>query len=152
LKKTEIVPYEPIHAYEIIERNVREQDIHLSETPDWEEAVEGWKKCGPAFTLLVDNQVVACAGVTILKPGVGEAWSLLSTLFYKNKKTVFRGMRDGLNKITQEYNLRRVQALVYCGFEQGCHLLRHLGFVNETPNGMKAFGPNGEDVFLFRRV
>ena len=135
----EIIPYEPIHAYEIIERNVREQEIHLRDAPDWEETAKGWKDYGPAFTMVVDNQVVACAGVTILEPGMGEAWSLLSTLFYKHVKTAFKEMKERLDWIVKEYKLHTLRAFVKKdkGFEPSCHLLQHLGFT--------------EDMVVFRR-
>jgi len=149
--KIEMVQYEPVHAYKILDKNIRECDAWLSDYPDWEETVKGWKKYGPAFTMFVDDEIVGCGGVTIIKTGVGEAWTLLSKNFYKYPKTSFRALKNGLNDIIMSWKLRRVQAVVFKGFDSGCHLLRHLGFENETPNGMVSFGPNGEDMYLFGR-
>ena len=150
--KTELVQYERAHAYKILEKNVRDCDIWLTSYPGWEEAVEGWEKYGPAFTLIIDDEIVGCGGVTIIRSGIGEAWMLVSNNFYRYPKTAFKQIRNSLDGIIRSWKLRRVQAFVFKGFEAGCHLLRHLGFENETPDGVKGMGPNGEDMYLFGRV
>lgn len=150
--KTEIVPYEPIHAYTILDRNVREQEIWLSFYPDWEKWAVAWKEKGPGYTLIIDGEIIGCAGVTLTEWDKGIAWALLSSLFYKYRKTTFKAIKDGLKRIIRDHSLRRIESLVKVGFEPGCKMLLHLGFTNETPNGMKSYGPNGEDMYLFGRV
>lgn len=150
----EIIPYEPIHAYTILERNIREQDTWLSAYPDFDKWVEGWKTAGPSFTLIIDGEIVACAGVILLEWKKGEAWTLLSSLFYKYKKTTFKAIKTYLNKIISDKGLRRLQALVSCeivNLNECKRMLEHLGFKNETPDGMQSYGPNGEKMLLFGR-
>jgi hypothetical protein len=150
--------YDPLDALAILDRNVRDQDLQLSKVPGWESWIEGWKTAGPAYTLVIEGEVVACAGVTILEPGKGEAWALLSTLFYQYPKTAYKAIRKGLEDIIREKGLKRVQAFVKCGTgvptvdtQASCRFLEHLGFVNETPNAMKAYH-NGHDYYMFARV
>ena len=152
MNEIKIIPYEPIHALKILDRNVREQDIILTSCPDWEKWIEFWKTEGPAFTMIANGEVVGCGGITLVGWGKGMAWTLFSSLFYQYKKSVFKGLKIFLDQIIKEKKLRRVEAVVKFGFKDGCHLLEHLGFINETPNGMKKWGPNGEDMYLFGRV
>ena len=149
-----IIQYEPVHAYNILDRNVREEDTWLSKFPDWEKWAEGWKKEGPAFTLVIDGQIIGCGGVVLLDKNKGEAWTLLSSLFYKHKKTTYKAIIRYLSLIIAEKGLKRVQALVNTGLPnvEACErFLVHLGFKNETPDGMEGYGPNGETVLLFAR-
>ncbi len=148
--KIDVIPYEPAHAYAILDRNVREQDLWLSSYPDWEKWTKGWKDGGPAHTLIIEDEIVACGGVVLLEWKRGEAWTLLSSLFYKYPKTVFRLVRDNLNRIIQEHDLRRVQALVKPDFITARNFMMHLGFQNEGL--LKAFGPRGEDLLMFARI
>lgn len=149
--KIEIIQYEPVHAYTILDRNVREENLWLSKYPDWEKWVKGWKDSGPAFTLIIDGEIVGCAGVILLDWRRGEAWSLLSTLLYKYKKITFRAIKNGLDKIVKEKKLRRVHSLVNPESELNKEFMKHLGFKNETPNGLKSFGPNGETLLMYGR-
>ena len=149
--KIEIVQYEPIHAYTILERNVREQDTWLSKYPDWDKWAKGWKKGGPAYTLMVDGKIVACAGVLMMEWNKGEAWSLLSSLFYKYKKTTFKAIKKNLDTIIKDKKLKRVHSLVFDGTEEICgKFLEHLGFTWECKH--RKYGPNGEDVHVYVRI
>ena len=148
--EVKIIPYEPVHAYDILERNIRECDVQLTGYPDWEQWVENWKTGGPAYTLVIDGQIVGCAGVMLLKWGRGEAWTLLSGLLYQYPKTCFKAVRDGLKGIIRDEGLTRVQALVRPDFEEGKRFMSHLGFKEEGI--LAAYGPGGEDVIMFGRV
>ena len=149
--KIEIIQYEPIHAYTILERNVREEDMWLSKYPDWEKWSKGWKDGGPAYTLVIDGEIVGCAGVVLMDWNRGEAWTLLSSLFYKYKKTVFKAIKNNLESIINDKKLRRVQAIVYDGTEKICgNFLEHLGFSWEAKH--RKYGPNGEDVHIYAKV
>lgn len=151
--KTEIniIPYKAMHAYIILERNIREQDIWLSKFPDWDRWVRGWENKGPGFTLVIDGEIVGCAGIVLMEWNRGEAWTLLSSLFYKYKKISYRAIRNGLESIIRDKKLRRVQASVYEGTEKICgNFLEHLGF--EWEGKHRKFGPNGEDIHIYARV
>lgn len=149
-----IITYEPIHALDILERNVRENDVRLSRYPNWEETVQGWKLNGPAFTMIAGGVVVGCAGVVLMEGQKGEAWTLLSSLFYKYPKTAFKTIRDYLDKITRDHKLRRIQAFVdpVMGFKVCDNFLKHLGFKLETPEGLESFGPTGQTLFLYGKL
>jgi RimJ/RimL family protein N-acetyltransferase len=146
----ELVRYEPLHAYTILDRSVRERDIWLSAYPDWDKWAEGWKKAGPAFTLLCDGQPVICGGILMMGWQRGQAWILPSTLFCKHVKQSYRLIKQKMMDIQRAYDLRRIEALVEPGFEAGKRFMEHLGFTNEGL--LKRYGPRGEDMFMYGRV
>jgi RimJ/RimL family protein N-acetyltransferase len=145
-----IVPYYPAHAYEVLQRNVREQDLWLSDYPEWDQWVQGWKDGGPAYTLIMDDQVVGCAGVVLLEWGRGEAWTLLSSLFYRYKLTAIRFIKKYLQRIAEDEELKRVQAQVRCDFEAGKRFIEFLGF--EREGVLRRFGPNSEDIVMYSKL
>ena len=148
--KIEIIPYEPIHAYSIIERNVREQDIWLSDYPDWEIWAQGWKDGGPAYTLFIDGEIVGCAGIVLLDWKRGEAWTLFSSLLYKYAGICIKVIQEKLEELVVEYDFKRVQALVNPDIEKAKKFMGHLGFQEEGL--MRAFGPKNEDMIMFSRI
>jgi hypothetical protein len=150
--KVEIREYLPEDIVEIMDHNPRDRDVYFSKHPDWAKWAVRWKEEGPSYTLVIDDQIVGCAGVIIPKEGFGEAWMVLSSLFYKYKKECFKAVQNKLDQIIRKWKLRRVQALVMTDFPEAEHWLRHLGLKNETPEGMKRFGPSGEDMYLYAMV
>lgn len=147
--KAEVVQYEVIHAMEILDRN---REIMLSKIDGWERIIQDWRTSGPAYTLLLDGVPVACAGVIFMGWSRGEAWTLLSPEIKNHPRLIFSQVKKNLEKIIAENGLRRVQAIVLEGHEEGKVFLEHLGFKIETPHGMKGFGPNGETFYMFGRV
>ena len=148
--KIDLVPYEPAHAYDIIHRNVIEQNLWLSEFPDWEKWAKGWQEQGPAYTLIIDNQIVGSAGVILQEWQRGEAWMLISTLFYKYPKTTFKVIKHTLRKIIKEHDLRRVQSLIAPHIETHQRFIERLGFRHEGL--MRAYGPRGENYLMYSRI
>ena len=133
--------------------NPRNRELYWCRMEDWGKWIVKWMEAGPAYTLFIDDIPVMCAGVGILRPGLGEAWMVLSTLFYKYRKECFIAVRDRLEMIIKGEKLKRVQALVLTDFPEAEHWLIHLGFENETPTkrGLRSFGPSGEDMLMFGR-
>jgi RimJ/RimL family protein N-acetyltransferase len=148
--KVDVVPYRPVHAYAVLDANVRHQNVMLSQYPGWDVwAVECQKK-GPAYTLLVDDHILGCGGVAIQQWHKAEGWLLLSGLAKHYPKILFRTVKTKLAAIAEEYRLKRVQGFVRPDFAPGIHFLEHLGFRHE--GRLEAFGPNGEDYLIFARI
>lgn len=145
-----VIPFEKAHALDILDRNVRERDAWISGHGDFENIIETWKTGGPAYTIIIDDQVIMSAGVVLMGWNRGEAWTLLSTLFFKHPKTCFKQVLYRLEEIIYTHKLKRVQALVSPEFEKGVRFVEHLGF--EKEGTLKAFGPNNEDLVMFGRI
>ena len=143
-------PFRPEHAYQVLESLV-ELKYMVAPKGEWDEAIRLWEE-GKAFTLMADGVIVGCGGVMMREQGKGEAWIIATPLISKYRKTVFKLIRNVLGEIINEYKLRRVEALCPGKYTEGQRLLKHLGFINETPDGMKQYGPGGETFYSFGRI
>lgn len=146
--KIEIIPYEVAHANNVLERNSLQMGLRLSQH-ERDELSTGWSKGGPAFTLIVDGNVVGCAGIVLMGAARGEAWSTLSDLFYKYKKTSYKAIKNGLSAIIKKEGLKRIQSTVFAGkMEKVCgNFLEHLGF--SWKGILSEFGPHGENIHMY---
>ena len=129
-----VVPFEPAHYLEAVSGAPYEGDPEAS--------AEVYYKAGPAWTGLVDGAVVACAGIMLLWPGLGEAWAVWTPRGRAHIRSIHRAVRDGMRDIVDDHHLRRVQAKVVEGFWEGRLWANHLGFNIEAR--MQKYGPNGE--------
>jgi len=86
---------------------------------------------GPAFTGLIDEEILACGGIIPFWKGVGEAWIVSSPLICKYPlffaKTVWRK----LNGLIVSMNLERVQTVIDAEHIVSCKWAERMGFVNE---------------------
>ena len=152
MNRVEIVKFQKLHAYEILDRNVREVDLKLARHPDWKDWVEAWDTRGPAYTLMADGQPVACAGVVEKEWHKGEAWALLSRSAFNFKLAMVRAMKKGIQEVVDSRRFRRIEAVADVNHGMARELLEALGFTCDTPKGMEKYGPNGEKSFLYARV
>lgn len=145
----EVVQYEPEHAYDILS-HMREEEVNLSKHIDWDKWVNAWKQNGPAYTLIINGKIVACAGVVLMEWKKGQAWVLLSSLFYQYKKTTYKLIKRFLELIIKTKDLKRVEAFVRPDFEEAINFIKHLGF--NFQGLQECYGPNGEDYLMFARI
>lgn len=88
---------------------------------------------GPAFTGLIDEEILACGGIIPFWKGVGEAWVVTShfvceyPLFFA--KTIWRK----LNGLIILMNLERIQTVVDAENIVSRKWVERMGFVNEGP-------------------
>ena len=110
---------------------------------DAEDAAQLRAARGPAWTGFVDGQIAAVAGMTILWPGLGEAWLVLTPVGMAHPVFVTRRIAKHLWAVIREHGLRRVHVDVVADHQAGLDLVRALGFTDE--HRMAAYGPSGED-------
>lgn len=104
----------------------------------------------PSYTALVNDVPVAMAGVIILWPGVGEAWSIMTENTLKYPFLIHRAVKRTLNDIIRNMKLKRVQSVCLKGFDRGCRWLEVLGFKFESE--MPLYGLNGETYIKYVRL
>lgn len=97
---------------------------------------------GPAWTGFVDGQIAAVGGMTILWPGLGEAWLVMTPVGMTHPTFVTRRLAKHLWAVIREHALRRVQVDVVADHLAGLDLVRALGFRDE--HRMEHYGPSGE--------
>lgn len=144
----QIIQYEPEHAMQIIENNMRLQEKLIPES-DMKKWSYLCKESGPAYTLMVDDVPVVCAGIVLQEWDKGEAWSLLSSLFYRHKVKAYRAIKAGLEAFIAEKRLKRVQSVVDPEFQPAIDFIECLGF--EYEGRLRKYGPAG-DYLMYART
>ena len=114
----------------------------LSRLPNLDQAFQQYETAGPAWSCRVDGQLIGCAGLLRMWPGVAHGWFLASIAMREYPKTVLSLMRQHLPEVLATEHLIRLQAEVQTDFHVGRRFLEHLGFVSE--GDMRRFGPGGE--------
>lgn len=143
----QIVPFEPAHL-----RQVTPQHAQIG-FADSIEAVDLKLLSRPnlSFTALIDGRPAGCAGVMPLRPGVGQAWAVLSDDILHMPVSLTRAVLRELARIEGYHDLRRVQATVAEGHDEGCRWLAFLGF--EVEGLLVNYGPGGAgDYWMYGKV
>lgn len=107
---------------------------------------------GAAFTMTYQGNIVACAGVVPLWPGVAQGWCIGSIYVHELRWTFVKLVKSGMATLENEFNLHRLQATVMADNMRSQRWLKRLGFKNETPEGMAGYGPHGETFYLYART
>jgi hypothetical protein len=104
----------------------------------------------PSYTLMINDRVVACAGVVVLWPGVGEAWAFVSKDISSCKVCFFRAALEVLSRIERDQQLHRVQAVVHEDHPAGQRFAWHLGF---RPEGeLHRYGSDKSNFIMYARL
>jgi hypothetical protein len=144
--KVKVIPYEIGHGVYIIRMNGNKQIKDVNQ----DELVEIWKTGGPAYTLLIDGEIIASSGVVRQGWNRGEAWTLTGPLFYKYPKICIKAVKEYLQKIIEDEGLKRVQSLINVKHEWGDRWMKHLGF--EKEGVLRKYGPEGDDYAIYSRI
>lgn len=139
----EVRPYkfEDVLAFDPKEMGVKNQ-------PDYEK----WAKMnelGPGYTILVDDEIIACAGIRIFWEGVGEVWAIMSNDSSKYLRLILEEFGKRLEFTIQELKMRWVQVSLNKNNEKGIHFAQHYGFKRKCE--MAGYLPDGSDAVLFAR-
>lgn len=125
------------------------QEKGVKDNPDYEK----WAKLnelGPGYTIVIDNEVIACAGIRVFWKGSGEAWCILS----KEKsgqyiKLILDEFGKRLEFVIKEMKFRWIQVNLNKNNEKGIRFAQHFGFKRKCE--MKNYLPNGSDALLYAR-
>lgn len=104
-------------------KNYSPQDaLDLCKDPKFLEQANFNQTSGPAYSLFLDNKLVACGGVRI---GVGEAWFITNDENReKHPKSILRASREALDWMIREHRLWRLWAKC----ERSERFFEHLNF------------------------
>jgi len=155
-------------AYEIFEIERRIGDVEIAEfepehgeniflnagdpgLKDYSPAImEVYGDAGPAYTALVEDRVILCAGIMLMWPGVGTAWAVVSPLIEVYPVAGSAAVMYGLRYLIDRHQLHRVQAPIYEKFERGIQWAEFLGFKREGL--LTAYGRNRENYIMYALV
>jgi len=138
-----IVPYRAAHLDSLLLQPAQAYLQPLFK-PDYASALES----AGAFTACVGARVIGCGGVHTLHPRRGLAWALVA----HDAGAHFVAIHRAVARRLAESPLARIEAHVDRDFAAAQRWMRLLGFVNETPGGMRAFTPDGRSCDLYARV
>ena len=105
---------------------------------------------GPAFTGICGGQLIGCAGLFILWPGVAEAWAVSTPLWPSKALSVHKAILTGLNELSATLGLWRIQTAVNEAHKVSYKWVEHLGFKYE--GAMPGYGPDAATYLRFGRV
>lgn len=144
-----VLPFQPTDIGEMVD--IREFDKEaISGVPEFDERLEVYAKTGTAYTLRVDGQVVAVAGLIMHWRHVGELWAVTSSLVTKYPVAFHRAIKLGLEELIETHKLHRVECTVLIGHKVSVKWLNRLGF--EIEGIKRKYDPNGNDYFMMARI
>lgn len=118
-----------------------------------QEGYEKWLKMnelGPGYTILVDGEAVACAGIRVFWQGVGEAWSILSKdKSSQHLKLILEEFGKRLEFVISEMKFRWIEVSLNKNNEKGIRFAQHFGFERKCEK--TGYLPDGSDAFLYAR-
>ena len=147
---TGIRPFRAEDMMTIINDGTKEQGIKYYGAGTLEELAQQTEDDGLSITGIVNDDIVGCGGIRKIWDGVGEVWLMLSpkTALYPVK--TYECIKNGLQKLIDENDFRRLQAWGRIGFTKAHTLFRHLGF---RPEGIaKKYTPDGVSCILYAIV
>ncbi len=106
---------------------------------------------GPAWTVMVDDRIIACGGVVIIWKGVGAAWIVFSETMPTHGLWMTRMTKRVLEDAVRIYNLHRLETMVEASNERYRRWVKVLGFTPE--NGVaRAYTTDKKDTTRFERI
>ena len=102
--------------------------------------------------IIEDNGEILCAFGALFEWNSTSACEVWYNLIRKDKVfAMIKMLRKFIVNKAKELGIKRMQAVVECSSVTNEKFLKFMGFVNETPFGMKYKLYNGETAFLFAR-
>jgi hypothetical protein len=145
-----LIAFQPEHALAILGYSLRNENSMGYQ--DAEKQARLYAAAGEGFTFTHDGEIVGCGGIMMLRRGLGEAWTLVSSRHDVHPLKIHRTTKRMLEILMAKHSLRRVQASTLKSDPYGAQWLALLGFKCETPDGMAGFGLNGEIYYLYAKV
>ena len=144
----QIIPFEVAHLDDLQARRFEAQEIQS--LGDYRERAGVHRQLGPAWTGIIDGQVMGCCGLIVLWQGVAEPWMVSTGLCARYALSFHRAIKKGLDQVIQDLRLRRVQVAIHKDHVISHKWVERLGFKRE--GAMPAYGPDGSDYVRFGRV
>lgn len=143
-----IIPYERSHADEIITFGMNEK--LLENDASAEEGRIDYGIPGLSFTLLADNNIVLCGGVTPLWDGVAEGWVIASKRIFEHKIKSVSTIKERLDLLCYNNNIWRLQTSVKENFKTGVRFAEWLGLKKEGL--MLMYGPDKTNYYRMAKI
>ena len=137
-----VVPFLPSHLNELVVHSYMGH-IQSEMTGEYAELLLS----GPAYTVLIGGEAIACGGIIQVAKNRWDAWALLSD----DSGRSMLGITRAVNKFLTENKKPRIETHVRDDFMVGHKWMKMLNFKCETPNGMENYGDDGHNYYLYAR-
>jgi RimJ/RimL family protein N-acetyltransferase len=103
-----------------------------------------------AFTGLINDKVIAAAGMKRIWGNVAEGWFIAKNDVWNYPITIAKAVKQNIDYLATSNNIKRLQTAVRSDFGIGIRFANWLGFANEGL--MKNYGFDGSDHYRFARI
>ena len=139
----EVVKFRAEH---LLTLEAQEEQVKELESATIDQALEMEESGG--YSVIKDGKTIACAVIIPLADNRGSISAFFGKHAGPHMLKIYRIARFMLE--TTDH--RRIESVVLTDFPAGHRFMNMLGFKLETPEGMKNFGPNGENYSLYARL
>lgn len=105
---------------------------------------------GLAFTGLINDKVIAAAGMKRIWGNVAEGWFIGKKEVWNYPITIAKAVKQNIDYLATSNNIKRLQTAVRADFGIGIRFAKWLGFTNEGL--MKCYGFDDTDHYRFARI
>lgn len=138
----DFIPYKPQHFIDLVPK------ANVNDTGKEFAFVAEHHGKYPASTALVENEVIACFGITPTWTGVAYVWTLFSHDAEKHGMAIYRNTRAFLDSMMDTHH--RLQCEVLTTNEQAIRFVEKFGF--EREGRLRQVGPDKQDYFMYARL
>jgi RimJ/RimL family protein N-acetyltransferase len=103
-----------------------------------------------AFTGLINDKVIAAAGMKRIWGNVAEGWFIGKQEVWNYPITIAKAVKQNIDYLATSNNIKRLQTAVRADFGIGIRFAKWLGFTNEGL--MKSYGFDGTDHYRMARI
>ena len=103
-----------------------------------------------AFTGLINDKVIAAAGMKRIWGNVAEGWFIGKQEVWNYPITIAKAVKQNIDYLATSNNIKRLQTAVRTDFGIGIRFAKWLGFTNEGL--MKNYGFDGTDHYRMARI
>jgi RimJ/RimL family protein N-acetyltransferase len=103
-----------------------------------------------AFTGLINDKVIAAAGMKRIWGNVAEGWFIAKNDVWNYPITIAKAVKQNIDYLATSNNIKRLQTAVRADFGIGIRFAKWLGFINEGL--MKSYGFDGSDHYRMSRI
>jgi RimJ/RimL family protein N-acetyltransferase len=103
-----------------------------------------------AFTGLINDKVIAAAGMKRIWGNVAEGWFIAKNDVWNYPITIAKAVKQNIDYLATSNKIKRLQTAVRADFGIGIRFAKWLGFTNEGL--MKCYGFDDTDHYRFARI
>lgn len=122
----EVILFEKSHAYDI---KLQARDEYIRNNPYFD-AWMSHNAAGAGFTGIrkSDGKIIACGGIRVNEPGVGEIWGLFSDEIGKYRKALMQDAMAYMKVLINKLDLHKIIAYVRCDQTVDIKFIERIGF------------------------